>query len=1624
MTPQRKKAIGIVLGSLVGLILVLGVAGVWISQSTRFHEYVRDRIVRAVGESTGGRVEIGQFLFDWRHLRVEIRQFVLHGTESADQAPLFQARSFTAELRFLALARRRTLDIASLDVQEPQVNLIVDGAGRTNIPQPNVPRTGDKTILQTLVDLAVGRFTVQRGSLRIGDQQVPFSLEGENLAARFAYEMAPGRYHGQISMDPLVGQYARNKRTNLNLNMNVVLGKDRIELTDATFATPNSKIQISGAAANLAAFQIKAKGTGHIDLVEMKTIFGTSFPLSLPSGSPHVVDAQIDASMNDREINVSSARLVIGGSSLDASGSFRNTKLEDGTIQFRAELVMAEVGRMLDPTIEAGGHLEVGGRARLNNLKDYRVDASMAGAQLALRRGNINLSNVHLSSKIVADSRRIDLDPFSIQMGPGQINGSAALEDFVRYRIRGNLGRLNLQKLMSSATSHRVGYAGTLSGPIEIAGDFKHASSVKSTARLSIVPATDLGSVPISGKINVAYDGPADTMNLQNSYIAFPSSRMDFSGALGNEIDVHLASRNLEDFRPALSFLSNPPAGFPARLESGGTARLDATIMGKLSAPNIAGHIAVTGFRVEKRHFDQLVADVTAAHSRISVDNASLRRDSLVAAFQGTVGLDHWAIKPSAPVVANASIQNGNLLDVLAFTGESDRPLSGDLSLQAHVSGMIGDPQGSAKFQVVKGMAYGEPLDLVDGELIYGGQKVAIPALRIDSGPARANLNATFEHPPERFSEGTLRIHVDTNQVALTRLQRLQKQPLELSGNIQANLDADLALESAAGKSDLRVISVGGTVDARALGRQGRSLGDISARVQTSGSKIQFRLASTFAGSTIDASGETNLARDYETSANLNIQNLPIQDALAVAGRGDVAASGLLSAKGSMSGTFTDPRANLDVTLSKAVLNRQPVDSLRGQLSYSNVLVGVENGLIQIGTSRINLAGSYSHPARDFSSGDLALHAQGNQIQLAQIVSLQEWKPGIGGTLQLSVDSSAKLHPSGAPARISFASLNARTSLTGVRAEGRDLGSLTASVEGTGSTLTGNLESNLAQSSIQAVVRAELSGDYPASGQITFSDVHYASWAGLFPAGNGGPNFDAVFAGSANLSGPILKPENLTGNADLTKAEVFASGSNKTLKDVALKNDGPVSVIVDRSGVQVKRARWTGPASQISLSGNVGLRPLTVNLDLNADGDLALLHRIEDDISSAGHLQLTASVKGTPQEPVINGKLELRDAAFQTRGMPNGISKANAVILFNGTTATIQSLTAESGGGRLTVSGTMSRFGGQTGYNVAVRANRVQIRTNSGASVGVNADLKLNGTQQARVLSGTVTIRDVGFNPQSDLGTILEETANPPETPAPPGGFLSGTRLDLSIKTSPAASFQSVYTTDLEADADLTMRGTLANPGMLGRITISSGDLVFFGTKYTLDSGSVSFFNPAKIDPILDLNLETSARGVQVTLNVTGPVHNMNLAYQSDPPLQFSEIVGLLAAGRMPTSDPVLLARQPAVPDQSFQQMGESAILNKVVTTPVSGQLKRVFGVTELKIDPTFTSGSELPQARLTLQQNVTRKLTFTYITDLTSADSQILRAEWALNQRWSAVATRQENGLVGVDIFYKRRFH
>jgi translocation and assembly module TamB len=172
----------------------------------------------------------------------------------------------------------------------------------------------------------------------------------------------------------------------------------------------------------------------------------------------------------------------------------------------------------------------------------------------------------------------------------------------------------------------------------------------------------------------------------------------------------------------------------------------------------------------------------------------------------------------------------------------------------------------------------------------------------------------------------------------------------------------------------------------------------------------------------------------------------------------------------------------------------------------------------------------------------------------------------------------------------------------------------------------------------------------------------------------------------------------------------------------------------------------------------------------------------------------------------------------------------------------------------------------------------------------------------------------------------------------------------------------------------------------------------------------------------LNVDLETKARGIDITLTVSGPITKMTLTPRSDPPLQFSEIVALLATGRTPTSDPTLLRQQSADP-QSWQQMGASALLGSAIANPVAGRLQRFFGVSKLRIDPTLSGVENNPQARLTLEQQVTPSITFTYITNVTTSNPQVIRVEWAMSQQFSAVALREENGLFGLDFYYKKRF-
>ena len=429
-------------------------------------------------------------------------------------------------------------------------------------------------------------------------------------------------------------------------------------------------------------------------------------------------------------------------------------------------------------------------------------------------------------------------------------------------------------------------------------------------------------------------------------------------------------------------------------------------------------------------------------------------------------------------------------------------------------------------------------------------------------------------------------------------------------------------------------------------------------------------------------------------------------------------------------------------------------------------------------------------------------------------------------------------------------------------------------------------------------------------------------------------------------------------------------------------------------------------------------------LDLRVSGraDLALVREFSHDFNTSGAVTADATVRGPFDAPQVNGRMEIHDAAMDIAGFPNGISKASGVVLFTGGRATIQSLSGETGGGKIDISGFAGYGGGPVIFRLHAQAAQVRVRYPEGVSTIADASLNLTGTSDRSMLAGTITVRRTGFNAESDVSSLLAKSAEPVRTPSARTGFLGGLNFDVQIDTSFDTQFETSLTENLQAEANLRLRGTASNPALLGRINITQGQMVFFGTKFTINQGSVAFYNPLRVEPVLDVDLETRARGIDVMLTVSGPLDKLNLTPRSDPPLQFNEIVALLATGRNPTSDPALLAAQSTAP-QSWQQIGASAMLGQAISSPVAGRLQRFFGVSNLRIDPTLPGVETNPQARLTLEQQVTPDLTFTYITNVTTSNPQVVRVEWSFSKQWSAVALREENGLFGLDFFYKRRF-
>ncbi len=164
-------------------------------------------------------------------------------------------------------------------------------------------------------------------------------------------------------------------------------------------------------------------------------------------------------------------------------------------------------------------------------------------------------------------------------------------------------------------------------------------------------------------------------------------------------------------------------------------------------------------------------------------------------------------------------------------------------------------------------------------------------------------------------------------------------------------------------------------------------------------------------------------------------------------------------------------------------------------------------------------------------------------------------------------------------------------------------------------------------------------------------------------------------------------------------------------------------------------------------------------------------------------------------------------------------------------------------------------------------------------------------------------------------------------------------------------------------------------------------------------------------------------RDYDITLGFQGPIEKLNTTYRSDPPLSSSDIISLLALGRTveEAGNPAMLGStsqyQPTVTESA-----SAAIIGQALNATVSNRVQKLFGVSRVKIDPNVGQALSAGLARVTVEQQVSNKLTLTYISNLNQSAQEIIQFEYNVNRDVRVVGIRDQSGVVSFDVLFRKR--
>ena len=335
------------------------------------------------------------------------------------------------------------------------------------------------------------------------------------------------------------------------------------------------------------------------------------------------------------------------------------------------------------------------------------------------------------------------------------------------------------------------------------------------------------------------------------------------------------------------------------------------------------------------------------------------------------------------------------------------------------------------------------------------------------------------------------------------------------------------------------------------------------------------------------------------------------------------------------------------------------------------------------------------------------------------------------------------------------------------------------------------------------------------------------------------------------------------------------------------------------------QARITGMPS----SGDLISRVKTGNLfaQLRFDGPADALWRLSgvEAFDLTGPVSVAADVTGSLADPRVRGAVASENLRMQSalsgtdiRGITARGSFAGSLLQLRRFSGTAPNGGTVSGSGTVDLSDLIT-----TGPKIDIRiaTKNAQLLNAAGLNATVTGPLRILSSGSGGTIAGRLEVDRASWTLGSaataeQLPQITTRHINTAADIAPARARTKPWRYLIDARARSRVDVDGMGL-DSEWSADIIVRGTTSDPRIGGEANVVRGSYSFAGTRFELTKGEIKFDADVPIDPRLDIEAESEADGVEVTVSVLGNALQPEITFSSVPALPEEEILSRLLFG-------------------------------------------------------------------------------------------------------------------------------